>query len=509
MKKILLSTIFVLVSSTTFLYAQNVGIGVAAPTSKLHILGIGSTNATSSLNIQNSLGNSILFVSDDERVGIGANSIPADRKLYVVANALDDYAAYFSASNLGINTNVVNVAFTGTGNLDVVAVKGEAIPSDNYGIGGQFNGGYRGVFASTVSGTSGNFGIDLRAVLGYGEGIDEDVYGLSGIAQGLGAGNVYGIHGAGYADDNAYGLYAEAYTNLFPSQQGSTVWDLVSCAGQFYANTGTGIHVYTSDYYTNNGGDNFNNSILSVAESSTGSVSGIYSVGLGSGGVGNYSAGIECNGRKGTGSVDYLYGVLAYPTGTPTVDAQAGYFAGKVTVTGLLSKGGGSFQIDHPLDPENKYLYHSFVESPDMMNIYNGNITTDATGKAIVTLPDYFEALNIDFRYQLTCIGQFAQAIVAEKVQNNHFTIQTDKPNVEVSWQVTGVRNDKFAQVNRIIPEVEKKGLEKGRYLHANEYGVSEEKSIIAKRIPRSTEKATTVTPLMPPKYTKTRNEKK
>ena len=46
--------------------------------------------------------------------------------------------------------------------------------------------------------------------------------------------------------------------------------------------------------------------------------------------------------------------------------------AGNLDVTGTISKGGGTFKIDHPLDPTNKYLYHSFVESPDMMNIYNG-----------------------------------------------------------------------------------------------------------------------------------------
>ena len=83
----------------------------------------------------------------------------------------------------------------------------------------------------------------------------------------------------------------------------------------------------------------------------------------------------------------------------------AGYFSGRAHVTGTLSKGGGSFKIDHPLDPENKYLYHSFVESPDMMNVYNGNVTTDAAGLATVELPEWFEALNRDFRYQLTVIG--------------------------------------------------------------------------------------------------------
>ncbi len=151
----------------------------------------------------------------------------------------------------------------------------------------------------------------------------------------------------------------------------------------------------------------------------------------------------------------------------------AGYFSGAVHINGTLSKSGGSFKIDHPLDPENKFLIHSFVESPDMMNIYNGNITTDDNGMAIVELPSYFEAENIDFRYQLTVVGEFAQAIVKEKIADNKFTIMTDKPNIEVSWQVTGVRNDKWAQQNRIVPEQKKQGVEKGKYLNPEVFGKS------------------------------------
>jgi hypothetical protein len=147
---------------------------------------------------------------------------------------------------------------------------------------------------------------------------------------------------------------------------------------------------------------------------------------------------------------------------------------GDLVVTGTLTKGAGAFKIDHPLDPQNKFLYHSFVESPDMMNIYNGNIVTDASGYATVILPDWFEALNKDFRYQLTVIGDFAQAIVSQKVQNNQFTIRTDKPSVEVSWQVTGIRHDTFAEKNRIPVEENKKGDEVGKYIYPDAFGVPE-----------------------------------
>lgn len=144
--------------------------------------------------------------------------------------------------------------------------------------------------------------------------------------------------------------------------------------------------------------------------------------------------------------------------------------SGNLSIKGNISKGGGSFKIDHPLDPANKYLYHSFVESPDMMNIYNGNVVTDARGRATITLPDYFEALNRDFRYQLTVVGQFAQAIVLHKVQSNHFTIKTNKPGVEVSWQITGVRQDAWANAHRIPNEVDKPASERGTYLHPELY---------------------------------------
>ncbi len=160
------------------------------------------------------------------------------------------------------------------------------------------------------------------------------------------------------------------------------------------------------------------------------------------------------------------------------ITGPAASFLGSVDVTGNLSKGGGSFKIDHPLDPENKYLYHSFVESPDMKNIYDGNVTTDANGEAVVEMPDYFEALNRDFRYQLTVIGSFAQAMVAEKIKGNQFRIKTNAPNTEVSWQVTGIRQDAYANKNRIPVEVNKTESERGFYLHPKAFDQAEERGI-------------------------------
>ncbi|MBL7775682.1 MAG: hypothetical protein JNK89_06740 [Saprospiraceae bacterium] len=158
--------------------------------------------------------------------------------------------------------------------------------------------------------------------------------------------------------------------------------------------------------------------------------------------------------------------VVAYGVGV-----RAGNFIGNVDVSGNFTSGNKWFKIDHPLDPTNKYLYHSCVESPDVKNIYDGVVTTDAQGFATVELPAYFEALNKDYRYQLTVIGAFAQAIVAKKIQDNRFVIQTSQPGVEVSWQVTGIRHDPLARSNPIVPEMEKTPDEKGRYLYPEAYG--------------------------------------
>ena len=99
-----------------------------------------------------------------------------------------------------------------------------------------------------------------------------------------------------------------------------------------------------------------------------------------------------------------------------------------------------------------------------------------------MSLPEYFEALNGDFRYQLTVIGQFAQAIVKREIENNEFTIKTNKPSVKVSWQVTGIRHDAYANAYRIPVEETKSAGEEGFYLHPEVFGQPESKSISATR---------------------------
>ena len=185
-----------------------------------------------------------------------------------------------------------------------------------------------------------------------------------------------------------------------------------------------------------------------------------------SGGENDGSVWIRTNGTSDTNA----WGVLSLKNAADQVSIILNGQNGDMTLSGNLAKGSGSFKIDHPLDPTNKYLSHSFVESPDMMNVYNGNIILNEDGEAWVELPEWFETLNTDFRYQLTCVGGYAPVYIAEKIQDNKFKIAGGKKDLEVSWQVTGIRNDPYARLNRIQVEEEKSEGERGSYLHPAAY---------------------------------------
>ena len=181
---------------------------------------------------------------------------------------------------------------------------------------------------------------------------------------------------------------------------------------------------------------------------------------------GNGGHGFVANGGSGRGSLNSAgHGIVARQGfgSDGAADGLAGLFNGDVEVSGNLNvTGTKNFKIDHPLDPENKYLIHAAIESSEVLNVYSGNVTTNHNGEAVVTLPEWFEALNRDLRYQLTVIGTFAQAIIAEKVKGNRFIIRTNAPDVEVSWQVTGVRSDASMKKHAFKAEQEKPSRERG-----------------------------------------------
>jgi len=118
----------------------------------------------------------------------------------------------------------------------------------------------------------------------------------------------------------------------------------------------------------------------------------------------------------------------------------------------------------------------------DFDGINDGVEMPDANGQAVVELPDWFEALNKDFRYQLTCIGGYAPVYIAQKISGYQFKIAGGDPGMEVSWMVTGIRQDDWANENRIQVEVEKTSEEKGLYLYPQAAGLDETQGISYQR---------------------------
>jgi hypothetical protein len=186
---------------------------------------------------------------------------------------------------------------------------------------------------------------------------------------------------------------------------------------------------------------------------------------------------------------------LRADTGSPfSPIGRAGLFFGGVEigggllVTGKIEKQGGGFRVDHPRDPANKYLNHSFVESSDMKNVYDGVAQLGEDGTAWVDLPEWFEALNGDFRngefrYQLTPVGGAAPNLhVAEEIYENRFKIAGGEGGMKVCWQVTGTRKDRWAAANPCEVEQDKPQEERGRYLEPSLYGAPEEQSVMRAR---------------------------
>ena len=143
-----------------------------------------------------------------------------------------------------------------------------------------------------------------------------------------------------------------------------------------------------------------------------------------------------------------------------------------------VTTGTKSFVIDHPADPANKMLVHYCTEGSQPMNAYSGNVTTDGEGNAWVNMPSYIEDINKDFRYQLTVIGTFAQAIVGDEIRAGRFQIRTDKPNVKVSWRVEGVRNDRWVKKYGAPDEMDKPANWKGKYIQPDLFDMAPEKGM-------------------------------
>ena len=410
----------------------------------------------------------------------------------------------------GVANSPTGIAYGVTGNASSTTDLAAGV----YGLESATTGMVHGVQGTTVSTTS-----NAAGVSGFEGAASGQVYGVAGSTnsttdgaagvngyEGSSTGRVYGLSGTAISSTNfaaAVSGYESATTGLVYGVYGGTASGQgVAVQGEDRSLTGgtgvSGIARATSGYGVGVDGSAPDTTGLNIGVNGTAGIKGVgvqgNSPAVAVAGINQVCGDSGCTiatgtaGQFTTGTGGLILQGLSGASLSSTnqvfsVDASGnGYFAGNLNVTGKVSKGSGSFKIDDPLDPANKYLSHSFVESPDMMDVYNGNITTDKRGVATVELPQYFEALNGDFRYQLTVIGEFAQAIVLKKVDKNHFTIRTSKPGVEVSWQVTGIRHDAYANANRIPVEETKPVSEQGYYLHPEVFGQPAEKSIAAAR---------------------------
>jgi hypothetical protein len=207
---------------------------------------------------------------------------------------------------------------------------------------------------------------------------------------------------------------------------------------------------------------------------------GIGIVGYGGGGTGYFEyadgSGGEFIGGNAAHEGDGLIAIAG--------SGYAGYFSGNVAASGTFTSGVVNNNVDHPLNPVSQMLVHSSIGSSEMLNIYTGNVTTDANGEATIQMAPWFESYNADFRYQLTAIGQFAQVIVSQKLSNNAFRIRSSVPNLEVSWQISAVRNDAYAKAHPLVVEQTKEPSQQGFYLHPELYGADEDHQLIWARHP-------------------------
>jgi hypothetical protein len=314
----------------------------------------------------------------------------------------------------------------------------------------------------------------------YGEGADFGLYGYS--------------YGGGSSSDRA-GVFAVGIgtDNVGVRAFGSSTG--VFSTGGFYGMAGYGTEATSRGVL----GQGVAVGIFGTASPSNGR--GVYGEGFygveGKGtGIGVLSSASASNSR-GVYSEGYI-GVEGKGTNnsaTPSIGVvgsgldYAGAFYGATFVSGAFSATTKNFRIDHPQDPANRYLQHASIESDKMLNIYTGTVTLDAAGQAVVKLPDWFEILNKDFTYHLTPFGISSQPYIAAKIKKGQFQIAGGQPGQEISWLVSGVRQDEWAKANPLEVEKPKPPKEAGTYLHPELYGQPPEKTFLAKISPPKPDK--------------------
>lgn len=295
-----------------------------------------------------------------------------------------------------------------------------------------------------------------------------NVDGIRGEVSNAGAGPAYGgnFYAAGTGTGNRFGVFGSATA---PSGSANTAFGSYG----YSSHDGTGV-AYGGNFYASGTGTGTKYGVRGIATHPSISVNpfyGIYGWGSNAGSGAAYGG---CFHASGVGS-GTKYGVYSSASGGGTI--YAGYFEGNVVVTGSLSKGGGSFLIDHPLDPQNKTLRHNFVESPENLCLYRGKVKLNSSGEGKVEMPTYFKALTkeTEATVTLTSIGRPFNSGYEWSGDCTEFTVYGD-PNREVSYIVMADRDDPvMKQLYKPVEEDKGNGnFTKGKLLYPKAYGYSE-----------------------------------
>jgi len=316
----------------------------------------------------------------------------------------------------------------------------------------------RGLTAQATAATGNTWGGTFLSNSTQGTGVSGQAAATSGTTYGgwFMANSVsgYGV----WANGGAYGVYGESW-----SPSGYAGYFVGSGSDALYvrnASTGRGAQVVSTN----------DTALWAVTSSGIAGVDGRNASTTGRGVYGYATASSGTN-----------YGVYGRTA------SSSGY--GVYALGNMGASGTKSFQIDHPDDPENKYLLHYAAESPEVINFYRGTVILDERGEAVVDLPAYFASINKSPSYQLTAIGApMPNLHITEEISQEallageqaglgdappacSFRIAGGVPGGRVSWRVEAVRNDLRMRLHGAPVEREKTGPERGKYQHPEYYG--------------------------------------
>jgi len=465
----------------TFGLGQNVGIGINAPTERLHVAGnLRLDGAFMPGNQPGAPGNILLSQ--------GAGTPPIWAPNPICASPTQDRFIKFTSTSPTEACNS-NLAENAAGNIWNVDGSGSPVTGDKFGITATSS------LPDAINGyaTTG-IGVYGQATTGIG------VYGFTNQATGI------GVQGENTTASGTAGLFVNTATaSATGTGSGARILSRQRRGSALVANLRNDgslsltyfINTVISAYHTGEFSSDFHPPIGIAAEVASNDNYVRAIIGQHRNNDRNVNAfsvfGYMDRGGNSIGT-NWAVGVFGQNPYAGTND-WAVYANGRMGASGTKS-----FMIDHPLDPENKYLLHYSAEGPEPYNLYRGVVTTDASGRAVVHLPDYFEAANKDFSYYLQPIGTFAQVIVEEEVRNNEFVIRTDKPNVKVSWMVVATRDDPYMRYFWKPTVIEKSPEQRGKYLIPQVYGKDDSYGIFPGPVPsvKSPERSIPVLPKNP-----------